>query len=160
MRSMREEEIRGLVERAKWATICTVDESGAPYAIEATPFRLDGAICFMISPRGGTFRNVGRNDKVLLKYTATWDGVRGWAGVSCFGRGRFVADDALLVRGWAKLGLVLGQDFSAAAERFLGKEASPLFMVQVDHMTGRCSAKAGETLLLDAQEKALAEEPA
>lgn len=150
MRALREEEMRELVAQAKWASICTVDESGAPYAIEATPFLMDDSVCFMISPRGGTFRNMAGNDRVLLKYTLTWDDLKGWAGVSCFGRGRFVADDALLARGWGLLGTVLGQDFSAAAARFAGKAQSPLFMVRVERMTGRCSARAGEELRLGA----------
>jgi len=67
MRALREEEMRQLVAQAKWASICTVDESGAPYAIEATPFLMDDSVCFMISPRGGTFRNMAGNDRVLLK---------------------------------------------------------------------------------------------
>lgn len=146
MRAMREEEMRTLTAQAKWATICSVDESGGPYAIEATPFLMDDCVCFMISPRGGTFKNVSANDRVLLKYTLTWDGLARWAGVSCFGRGRFVADDALLSRGWRLLGEALGQDFSAAEKRFTGKAKSPLFMVNVERMTGRCSAGIGEEL--------------
>lgn len=152
MRPMREEEMRCVVARAKWATICTVDESGGPYAIEATPFLMEDCVCFMISPRGGTFKSVSVSDRVLLKFTLTWDDMAGWAGVSCFGRGRFVADDALLARGWRLLGQALGQDFSAALARFAGKAESPLFMVGVERMTGRCSARAGEELPLGAGE--------
>lgn len=146
MRPMREEEMRALVERATWATICTVDGSGAPYAIEATPFQMAGCACFMINPRGGTFTNVAQNPRVLVKYTATWDDLAGWAGVSCFGQGRFVAGADLVAEGWRLLGRVLGQDFSAAAARFSGKARSPLFMVTVERMTGRCSARAGQEL--------------
>ena len=69
MRVMTPEEMEKVIGRCNWATICTVDKDGMPYAVEATPFRMDGYHCFMINPRGGTWKNLRHNDNVLLKYT-------------------------------------------------------------------------------------------
>ncbi|MFH1060099.1 MAG: hypothetical protein V1797_15660 [Pseudomonadota bacterium] len=140
MRRMSANEVQAVVGRAKWATICAVDSSGRPYAIEATPFELDGDTCFMINPRGGVARCLNGNARVLLKYTLAAPDVSQWAGVSCQGVGRFDPAAEALRRGWAALGLRLGVDYSAQAERFAaGKRHSPLFRVRVEEMTGRCS---------------------
>lgn len=140
MRRMSANEMQAVVGRAKWATICAVDSQARPYAIEATPFELDGEVCFMINPRGGVARCLDGNARVLLKYTLASPDVSQWAGVSCQGLGRFDPESDALRRGWATLGQRLGVDYSAQAERFTaGKRGSPLFRVRVEEMTGRCS---------------------
>ena len=58
MREMTDAEMRALVARARWATICTASPDGEPYAVEATPYREGDEVCFMINPRGGTWRNL------------------------------------------------------------------------------------------------------
>ena len=140
MRRMSAHEMQALVSRAKWATICAVDPQARPYAIEATPFELDGDICFMINPRGGVARCLAENARVLLKYTLASPDVVQWAGVSCQGLGRFDPEAEALGQGWEALGQRLGVDYSAQAERFTAsKRSSPLFRVRVEEMTGRCS---------------------
>ena len=66
MRPMTDEEIATLVRRSKWATICSASSEGVPYAVEATPYSDGGDVCFMINPRGGTWKNLCSNPKVLL----------------------------------------------------------------------------------------------
>lgn len=140
MRVMTGPEMEDLIRGCKWATICTVTPDGEPYAIEATPFMLDGNPCFMISPHGGTWKNMRHNTAVLLKYTRADEDLRHWAGVSCKGRGEFVTDPDAQREGWRLLGQVMGTDYSRAAERFARcRERSPLFRVHVEQTTGRCS---------------------
>ncbi|MGE4292638.1 MAG: pyridoxamine 5'-phosphate oxidase family protein [Desulfovibrio sp.] len=146
MRGMSEEEMRELVRRAEWATICAVDPDGSPYAIEATPFFLGQDICFMINPRGGIYRCVTVNERVLVKFTLTVPGLEHWAGVSCMGRGGFDPDLAARSEGWRVLGERLNEDYSKAAQALNKPGRSPLFRVRVEAMTGRCSAKQGEPL--------------
>ena len=144
---MTEEEMRAVIRACSWANICTCTEQGAPYAIEATPFYMDGQTGFMINPRGGTWRNMRHSASVLLKYTLAAPSLRSWAGVSCMGKGRFVDDPEAIREGWRLLGLVMGQDYSQAAERFSKKPShSPFFAVSVESMTGRCSASMDEAL--------------
>nr|WP_320014497.1 hypothetical protein [uncultured Desulfobacter sp.] len=146
MRSMKEEEIRKALSLGKWATICTVGTDMGPYGVEATYFidveasdRLP-RLCFMINPRGTTMKNIGISPKVLLKLTLTDRNLKTWIGVSCFGTGRVETDPGAMARGWSLLGQVMGTDYSAAAEKFSrpGK-ASPMLVVDVEKMTGRCS---------------------
>ena len=147
MRTMSDEEMRQVMRLCRWATICSVDPEGAPYAIEATPFHDGEDVCFMINPRGGTWRNVQANPKVLLKFTLASSGLLWWAGVSCHGRGGFDTDPESIRRGWALLGEVMKQDYSRFAEKFCANpERSPLFRVAVRSITGRCSAAVGELL--------------
>lgn len=147
MRIMSDEEMRQVMRLCRWATICSVDPEGAPYAIEATPFHDGEDVCFMINPRGGTWRNVQANPRVLLKFTLASPGLLWWAGVSCHGRGGFDTDPANIRQGWALLGEVMKQDYSRFAERFCANpERSPLFRVEVRAITGRCSAAVGELL--------------
>jgi len=147
MRTMNDEEMRQAVGLCRWATICSVDSDCAPYAIEATPFHDGSDICFMINPRGGTWRNVQQNPRVLLKFTLASPGLLWWAGVSCHGQGAFDADPAAIRRGWDLLGAVMKQDYSRFADRFCAHpERSPLFRVKVLSLTGRCSAAVGELL--------------
>lgn len=149
MRPMTHEEAQTVIRRCKWATICTVSENGAPYAVEATPFYMEGRHCFMINPRGGTWKNVRGGSRVLLKYTLTTDDLDFWAGVSCSGTGEFVLDSEALRQGWRRLGEVMGADYSEAARRFERlKDRSPLFCVRVEETTGRCSAPRGEAMRL------------
>jgi nitroimidazol reductase NimA-like FMN-containing flavoprotein (pyridoxamine 5'-phosphate oxidase superfamily) len=153
MRAMTPEEMQSLVRYCRWASICTVNAEGAPYAIEATPFFMGGAHCFMINPRGGTWKNLRHNPRVLLKYTLAGDDLSCWAGVSCHGSGEFTPDVESLRAGWKLLGQVMGADYSRAAEKFAGHpDRSPLFRVQVREMTGRCSAGKNEPFVLPCKE--------
>ncbi len=141
MRVMTRQEMEDVIRRCNWATICTVTPEGFPYAIEATPFHMDGCHCFMINPRGVTWKNMLENHHVLLKYTLAHADLSVWAGVSCFGAGEFVFEAATVREGWRLLGRVMGADYSRAAGTFAGlKDRSPLFRVRVEEMTGRCSA--------------------
>ncbi len=149
MRELTGEEATALMGRCNWATICTVTAAGLPYAVEATPFTMDEYICFMINPRGGTWTNLQHSDRVLLKYTLAAADLSFWAGVSCFGRGDFLKDEAALREGWRLLGEVMGTDYSRAAETFARcQERTPLFRVRVEEVTGRCSGPKGESLRL------------
>ena len=141
MRAMTQEEMDAVICKCKWATICTVSPEGVPYAIEATPFYMDGCHCFMISPNGGTWKNLQHNSRVLLKYTLTSKNLDFWVGVSCHGVGEFVKGEASLREGWRLLGEVMGADYSRAADTFARcRERTPLFQVRVENVTGRCSA--------------------
>ncbi|MDR1112125.1 MAG: hypothetical protein LBP92_15875 [Deltaproteobacteria bacterium] len=147
MRAMTPEEIISVTKKAVWATIITVRADGVPYAIEATPFDTETETCFMINPSGTTSRNLKTSDHVLLKYTRATSDLREWMGISCFGSGRFVHDGDEIREGWRLLGQVMGQDFSAAAERFCKTpERSPMMAVRIHSRTGRCSANNGEQL--------------
>ena len=142
-------EMRLVISRCNWATICSVGEDSSPYAIEATPFFMGSAHCFMINPRGGTWKNLRGNPQVLLKYTLATGDLSVWAGVSCRGAGEFVQDENALREGWGLLGKVLGADYSQAAEKFAHcTDRSPLFRVPAPTMTGRCSAAKNEALVL------------
>ena len=141
MRKMTAEEITAALEASKWASICTVSPTGEPYAVEATPFQFGDETCFMINPRGGTWRNMQARTHVLLKYTLAAPDLKGWIGVSCFGAGRFVSAPDEIREGWRLLGLVMGQDYSGAGEKFSrNPDRSPMFAVRVQTRTGRCSA--------------------
>ncbi|MDR3176709.1 MAG: pyridoxamine 5'-phosphate oxidase family protein [Desulfovibrio sp.] len=149
MRRMTQEEMRLVIGRCRWATICSVCEDGSPYAIEATPFFMGDAHCFMINPRGGTWRNLRGNPQVLLKYTLATEDLSVWAGVSCRGPGEFVHDANALCEGWGLLGKVMGADYSQAAEKFARcADRSPLFRVLAAETTGRCSASKDEDFVL------------
>jgi nitroimidazol reductase NimA-like FMN-containing flavoprotein (pyridoxamine 5'-phosphate oxidase superfamily) len=146
---MTPEEMSLVISRCRWATICSVCEDATPYAIEATPFFMGNAHCFMINPRGGTWKNLRANPQVLLKYTLATDDLSVWAGVSCRGPGEFVHDADALREGWGLLGKVMGADYSLAAEKFARcTDRSPLFRVAVETMTGRCGAAKNEDLVL------------
>ena len=147
MRRMTDKEIQETIGKLKWATICTVTSAGQPYAIEATPFYTEKETCFMINPRGGTWKNLQNNKKVLIKYTLSSPDLTKWAGVSCYGQGRFVEDLESMATGWELLGRVMGCDYSLAAEKFIRiQNRSPLFAVCVESRTGRCSARPGQPL--------------
>lgn len=166
MREMTDAEMHTLVARARWATICTASPDGEPYAVEATPYREGDEVCFMINPRGGTWRNLysmghdaGREaeqygvrdhsggGRVLLKFTLTNRALTWWAGVSCHGTGRFDTDPEAIRRGFRLLGEVMASDYSGAGERFAATpDNSPLLRVRVERMTGRCSVTESETL--------------
>ncbi|MDR2443588.1 MAG: hypothetical protein LBE31_08725 [Deltaproteobacteria bacterium] len=144
---MNESEIDKAVSSLKWASIMTVREDGRPYAIEATPFMMDGQICFMINPNGTTKKNLDHADKVLLKFTATSKDLDHWLGVSCQGTGKFIRDSKTIGEGWALLGKVMGADYTKAAEKFMATpERSPMLAVSITEKTGRCSASAGQAL--------------
>lgn len=148
---MSPEEAEAVIRRCKWATICTVSESGEPYAVEATPFYMNGRHCFMINPRGGTWKNVRHGRRVLLKYTLANADLSFWAGVSCFGSGEFVLDPKALREGWRLLGEAMGEDYSDAARRFEHcRDRTPLFCVSVEKITGRCSASRGASMQVPA----------
>jgi hypothetical protein len=148
MRKMTDEEMDKLIGESKWATIITIRPDGYPYAIEATPFRLDDKIGFMINPNGTTRKNTLENPKVLLKYTQAGGDLRVWAGVSLWGEGDFTHDVELIRKGWKLLGDLLGEDYSEVSKKFTDNtERSPLFLVTIREKTGRCSAKAGEDFI-------------
>lgn len=147
---MTPREMENVIRRCNWATICSVTSEGLPYAIEATPFYMDGCHCFMINPRGGTWKNMRQRLDVLLKYTLANTDLSLWAGVSCFGEGEFVTDAAAVHEGWRRLGKVMRADYSHAADIFAKvKDRSPLFRVRVRKMTGRCSAAKNGILDLE-----------
>ncbi len=148
MRAMTQEEMERLVGLSEWATICVSGPDGTPYAIEATPFRLEEDICFMINPRGGVYRCIQSNPKVLVKFTKTQSGLGHWAGVSCHGQGRFDPNIEALRRGWKKLGKIMNEDYSKVASVLNKPTRSPLFRVRVESVTGRCSAVSGEPCTL------------
>ena len=142
---MTPEEMQTVIAKCSWVSICTVSPDGKPYAIEATPFVMPSAaqdtVCFMINPRGGTWKNLQTNPHVLLKYTFTHGGLHHWAGVSCFGTGEFVNNADAIREGYRVLGEMLGQDYSGAGEKFARiTERTPLLQVRVLEVTGRCSA--------------------
>jgi hypothetical protein len=144
---MSEGEIDLVIGTLNWATIVTVSPDGRPYAIEATPFLKDDCICFMISPRGTTKKNLDFSDRVLLKFTAAAKDLSHWLGVSCQGRGSFVHDPSAIIEGWNLLGQVMQTDYSQAAAKFAAQpEKSPMLAVRIDEKSGRCSAKAGQGL--------------
>ncbi len=148
MRKMTPEENQAVIDHLAWASICTVSPEGCPYAIEATPFRLEpDCIGFMINPRGTTQKNLLGRPDVLVKYTYASPDLTDWAGVSCFGTASFCEDQERIALGWKLLGEVLGTDYSKAAERFAtGKMASPLCEIRVTEITGRCSARPKEIM--------------
>ncbi len=156
MRPMTHEEMERLVARAEWACICVTEPDGTPYAIEATPFHLDGDICFMINPRGGVYKCVRTNPKVLVKFTLAEPGLGHWAGVSCRGRGEFDPDEDALRQGWRELGRIMRTDYSDVASRLNKPTRSPLFRVRVESLTGRCSAAKGESCVLSSGPEAVA----
>ncbi|MFP4030923.1 MAG: pyridoxamine 5'-phosphate oxidase family protein [Desulfococcaceae bacterium] len=140
MREMTPREMEMVLERARWATICTVTPEGRPHAIEATPFRDMGDICFMINPAGKTRRNVATNPSILLKYTLANRDLSWWAGVSCQGFGRFDENPASIRRGFARLGQIMGADYAAAGIKHSADgERSPMLRVTFREITGRCS---------------------
>lgn len=50
-------------------------------------------------------------------------------------------------QGWALLGQVMNRDYGEAAEKFVRTpERSPLFVVEIHEMTGRCSAGPEEDI--------------
>lgn len=145
MRKMIEPEIRQALQLQKWATICSVSPFQIPHAIEATYFMPhDGQMNFMINPRGTTVRNIQKNPHVLVKVTLTDLSLSRWAGVSIFGKAGMEQSPEKIRHGWALLGQVMNADYSDAAERFArAPEKSPLFVVEIREMTGRCSAGPG-----------------
>lgn len=146
MRKMIEPEIRQSLKLRKWATICTVSPGQMPYAIEATYFMPDDRhMNFMINPRGTTVRNIQKNPHVLVKVTLTDPSLSRWAGISVFGKAAMARSTEKIRHGWALLGQVMNADYSDAAERFArAPEKSPLFVVEIREMTGRCSAGPGD----------------
>lgn len=149
MRKMTQQEILDVIDICSWANICTVGPDNRPYAIEATPFPFDGHVAFMINPRGTTHENLKTNDNVLLKYTYSENDLSAWAGVSCYGTGEFIRDPDSIYRGWIALGDLLGWDVKKSAERFSKRpEKSPMLLVRISEMTGRCKVKVGEPLIL------------
>ena len=146
MRKMTQEEINQALKQGKWATICSVTPEKNPYAIEATYFLYEENIGFMINPKGTTAANVSVNPGVLVKITFTNKNLSRWAGISCFGTGSFIKKKEEILQGWEKLGAIMQIDYSRIAKKFCTNPGrSPFFRIQVDSMTGRCSAKPSES---------------
>ena len=147
MRKMNPEEMEKLLTLAGWATICTVNEDGSPYAVEATCFRDGNSIGFMINPRGTTATNIKARPQVLLKYTLSDTPMHNWAGVSLFGVGEMVTDAEAIGKGWDALSVAMNTDYSSAKEKFIKTpEKSPFLKVSFEKMTGRCSARVKEEM--------------
>lgn len=144
---MTSEEINLVLKQVKWATICTVSPENRPYAIEATPYLEGGDICFMINPRGKTWKNLQINPGVLIKATLADSFLAWWAGVSFAGTGHFDSDREAIQRGFQLLGKVIGSDYSAAGRKHAeNAERSPLLRVRIREKTGRCSLAKNESL--------------
>ncbi len=148
MRNMTSEEILLTLDHGNWASICTVDEDNAPFAIEATYFLpAENRIGFMINPKGTTMKNISINPKVLLKITFTNKDLSCWLGASFFGTARAVRDSVQMTSGWEKLGKVMNSDYSKAAEKFCRPDTpSPFLEITVDKMTGKCSHRQNEPI--------------
>lgn len=67
MGKMNQKEIKNFINGHRWATLCTVDPEGKPYAIEFTCFLMDDHVCGLINPRGTSAKNVKNNPNVCLK---------------------------------------------------------------------------------------------
>jgi sugar/nucleoside kinase (ribokinase family) len=147
MRALTPEEIAQVIERVRWAVICTVCPDSSPYAVEATPYHDGETMCFMINPRGTTWRNLQKNQHVLVKLTITSPCLSFWAGISCVGIGRFDSDPQAIRDGFAVLGRSLGADYSAAGEKYARTpERSPLLRVTISGRSGRCSIMPGQPM--------------
>jgi len=147
MRALTPEEIAQVIERVRWAVICTVCPDSSPYAIEATPYLDNGSMCCMINPRGTTWRNLQENQHVLVKLTLSSPCLSSWAGVSCVGTGIFDSDPQSIREGFTALGSVLGVDYSAAGEKYARTpERSPLLRMTFTGSSGRCSNMPGQPI--------------
>ncbi|MCG8471017.1 MAG: pyridoxamine 5'-phosphate oxidase family protein [Desulfobacterales bacterium] len=147
MRKMKETEIDLMLQHAGWATICTVNEDGTPYAVEATYFKDNDALGFMINPRGTTAKNIKARPSVLLKLTTSDGPMHNWAGVSLFGMGKMVTEAKAIGRGWDLLSAAMKTDYSAAKEKFIkSPEKSPFLRIAIEKRTGRCSARVNQEI--------------
>lgn len=140
MRKMKQSEIKHFINEHTWATLCTVDAEGKPYAIEFNYFMLNGYICGLIKPVGMTAKNIEHNSNVCLKMCKTDDSCRQFTAVSVFGRGEFVRDDEGVLRGWdmleERLKLPKGT-YAKYKEKFLKKKNKyPIFRIKPERMTG------------------------
>ncbi|GEM_PF-2367460 len=140
MRKMSEKEIKIFINKHTWATLCTVDAGGRPYAIEFNYFLSDGYICGLIKPNGETAKNISKNPAVCLKMCRTDESCRNFTAVSCFGKAEFIKDDEGVLKGWdmleERLKLPKGT-YSNYKERFKKKKNKyPLFRMKADTMTG------------------------
>jgi len=143
MFKMNEEEMRLLLERRKWGTLCTVCDDGTPHAIEFTYFLMDGNICGLINPNGRSWCNVQRDPRVLFKICNTDDLCERFAAISCFGVGEFVDDRTAISKAWDELEKQLQVSPGTYAKhkaRFSDPALkSPLFQLKVERMTGRAN---------------------
>lgn len=141
MRTMTQQECLSFIYGCLWASIITYGPDSGLYAIEATPFFMDAAVCFMINPRGGTWKNLRHSPSILLKFTKEADELAQWAGVSLFGTGTFVENGEKIGTGFHRLGERIGCDYRRAADTYEKvPHRSPLLVVQAQRLTGRCSA--------------------
>jgi len=147
MRRMTSKEIDLVLKQVKWATICTISPENLPYAIEATPYLENSDICFMVNPRGQTWKNLQINPSILIKATLADSFLAWWAGVSFAGAGHFDSNREAIQRGFQLLGKVTGSDYSAAGRKHAeNAERSPLLRVSIREKTGRCSLAKNESL--------------
>ncbi len=145
MRIMNEKEMLDLLNTHTWATLCTVDEEGNPYAIEFNYFLMDGYICGLIKPNGMTAKNIANNPNVCIKICRTDDSCREFMAVSVFGKAEFVQDIEGVLKGWdlleQRLKLPKGT-YAKYKDKFLKKKNKyPLFRVKPEKMTGITSLK-------------------
>lgn len=140
MQKMTKQEIKKFISTYTWATLCTVDAEGKPYAIEFNYFVMNGFICGLIKPSGTTANNISLNPSVCLKICETDKSARKFTAVSCFGKADFVHDDEGVLKGWDLLEQRLGLPSGAYAkfkEKFMKKKNKyPLFRLKVEKMTG------------------------
>ncbi len=140
MRKMTSKEIKEFINAATWATLCTVNVEGIPYAIEFNYFLLDGYICGLIKPSGITAKNIANNSNVCLKMCRTDDSSRKFQAVSAFGRAEFIQDEETVLKGWdlleERLGLPKGH-YAKFKEKFLYKrDKYPIFRIKPQKLTG------------------------
>ncbi|MBE9581512.1 MAG: pyridoxamine 5'-phosphate oxidase family protein [Proteobacteria bacterium] len=142
---MKQKEMRNLINKHAWATLCTVDPEGKPYAIEFTYFLMDGYICGLINPRGATARNIRHGPNVCLKMCRADELCKEFQAVSCFGTGEFVDDREAIGRAWdlleRKLNLPEGA-YHGHKGKFMDKrKKSPLFRMKPEKITGVTSTR-------------------
>ncbi len=145
MRKMNKKEINDFITNQTWATLCTVDAGGNPYAIEFNYFQLNGHICGLIKASGMTATNIENNPNVCLKICKTDESCREFQAVSCFGKGEYVDDPHGVLIGWdlleERLKLPKGT-YTHFKDKFLRKKNKyPLFWIKVEKMTGVTSLK-------------------
>jgi len=148
MRKMKASEIKDFINKHTWATMCTVDAGGNPYAIEFNYFLLNGYICGLIKPTGTTANNIAGNPNVCLKMCKTDESCREFTAVSCIGKAEFVNDTEAVLKGWdlleQRLKLPAGT-YSKFKEKFaMMKIKYPLFRMKPEKMTGVAFVKKEE----------------
>lgn len=145
MRKIKASEIKDFINKHTWATLCTVDAGGNPYAIEFNYFLLDGYICGLIKPNGTTANNISNNPNICLKMCRTDESCRKFTAISVFGKGEFVQEEDGVIKGWdlleERLKLPKGT-YAKFKEKFMKKKNKyPMFRMKPERMTGITTIK-------------------